>query len=141
MSQEVKERFVGRFKNGERPKMNEEVRELWAKALESNEFEQGRYALNKQDAKFCCLGVLTVLAERAGVHLAKREDERTGNFGMFRYGLAGQTGYLPGEVLAWAGLLTEDPYVTYKGTSEPLTALNDRGVQFKTIATIIREQL
>ena len=121
--------------------MKQDVKDLWVKALESGEFEQGRYVLNRQDTKFCCLGVLTVLAERAGMHLSKREDERAGNYGIFRYGLAGQTGFLPGEVLAWANLLSEDPAVMYKGTNESLTTLNDRGVQFRTIANIIREQL
>lgn len=121
--------------------MNKVVQELWAKALESEDFPQGRQALNKNNIKFCCLGVLIELAIQEGVAIDKYEDERPGKKGVFRYGYSGQTGYLPGEIIAWAGLNSSDPSVTHNGATAGLSSFNDRGVKFTTLANLIRDQL
>lgn len=46
--------------------MNIEIRDEWADALESGEYEQGFGRLNF-DGKFCCLGVLSELLVKRGV--------------------------------------------------------------------------
>lgn len=68
------------------------VRKLWAAALRSGKYKQGFGQLRYKN-KYCCLGVLTDLAVKAGV-LDKK------------IGLATLThGFLPpDEVVAWAGL-------------------------------------
>jgi len=57
--------------------MNAEIKEQWATALESGDFEQGKWRLktpgngNPNDSQcndtYCCLGVLTELAVEAGI--------------------------------------------------------------------------
>lgn len=39
-------------------KLNPEVKEKWVAALRSGQYTQGRNALQTEDHKFCCLGVL-----------------------------------------------------------------------------------
>jgi hypothetical protein len=126
--------------------MNPEVKELWVKALESGEYKQGRAVLARVQPDgsetYCCLGVLTQEAVKAGITQRCGTDE----YDVVLYGdaLAPNTA-LPGtEVVEWAGLRDSDPnpYVFYNGSSYALSALNDSlGLNFKQIAALIREQL
>lgn len=43
--------------------MKKELRDAWTAALRSGEYKQGKYALFPQRASYCCLGVLSVVAD------------------------------------------------------------------------------
>jgi hypothetical protein len=132
---------------GEKMKMNPEIRDQWADALESGEYQQGVGVLYDPDANaFCCLGVLTQLYCKA-TDIPFDEVPRR----------AKKIELLPIPVAQWAGLDTLDPSprVIYEGNDIPLADLNDgdydlpdRGdgeypssLNFREIAHIIRRQL
>jgi hypothetical protein len=48
--------------------MNPEVKSMWVEALRSNDYLQGRGALNR-NGLFCCLGVLCDVALKNGIDL------------------------------------------------------------------------
>lgn len=107
--------------------MKSEIKKLWVDALRSGEFEQGTGALRRvlpgNTDKYCCLGVLSELAYRAGVVGVGRTLESRG---VTQYGNA--TAYLPPEVCEWAGISMEedgDVDLRYEDGYEPATHLND----------------
>jgi hypothetical protein len=131
-------------------KMNPEVKALWLKALRSGEYAQSTGALcnlknvgtesrDEYAVKgYCCLGVLTDLAVKAGV--VEWERERSGD------GLPVQgvreintvvTALTPQKVVDWAGLEWANPMV--RGQS--LASMNDQGKRFEEIADVIEEAL
>ena len=124
--------------------MKSEIKELWLDALNSDNYRQGRGQLLK-DGEFCCLGVLcdvyikqTNLAEWlppipvTGKHMIVDIDALAGDY---------ITAGLPWSVRQWAGCLSYDPHILYKGDSYPLSHLNDVfGLNFKQIAQLIEEQ-
>lgn len=120
--------------------MNPEVKDLWTGALRSGEFEQGEGLLDK-DGKQCCLGVLCILAVRAGVEV----DVFTGEDGTVYYDSEGE--FLPHSVMEWAGLGNCNPEVmfTEDGTEHvnSLSYVNDEveGGTFELIAGLIDAQL
>ncbi len=121
------------------------VIEKWIKALRSGDFQQCRGAL-KTNKGYCCLGVLCELY--LNDH-PKAFWKKATNFVIpesFRFhvskeaGMNAAIGTLPNEVVEWAGLSPGDPLVTTKlGKKMPLTSLNDGGVSFSEIATLIEE--
>jgi hypothetical protein len=121
-------------------KMNPEIKADWLSALRSGEYQQGagRLKIVGEDGEkpsYCCLGVLTDLAAKAGVVEwydlnslgGVREDE-----GYI------ETGVLPVAVQYWAGLPGNN-VGTYSSETKVLTELNDDGVDFEEIANIIEE--
>jgi hypothetical protein len=84
--------------------MDSRVKEMWAAALESGEFEQGKGRLLGigEDGKktWCCLGVLCELHRR----------EVGGDWSMSSVGGAylENSAFLPHSVMAWAGLDCEN---------------------------------
>src|SRR6185437_7486402 len=122
--------------------MNPEVKDLWTGGLRSGEFTQGKGYLDK-DGKQCCLGVLCILAVRAGVEVDVFTDED----GTVSYD--GHDLLLPPSVMAWAGLDDENPAVTYVEDgpfgpqSDGLGYVNDEveGGTFERIAGLIDAQL
>lgn len=54
--------------------MKPAIKQLWIDALRSGDYRQGRGCLSA-DGKFCCLGVLTDLAVKAGVVQIFDEDQ------------------------------------------------------------------
>ena len=132
--------------------INPEIKELWCSALESEEYTQAKGRLRTADG-FCCLGVLSDLAIKAGVAKWVADvktvwvaDVRTVGDG---YGVSKSSGFpeqgaISGEIQSWAGIKgssADDPLVQIGPEFCRLSSLNDRGYDFKTIAQIIREQL
>lgn len=124
-------------------KMNPEVKAVWLQGLRSGDYIQGTTRLHFTDGKFCCLGVLSDLAEAAGIVSRKRAKY---NFAGARldqpyYEYDGSTALLPVAVQSWAGL-DDAPLVTHLGLTKGLTELNDeKELSFDEIADLIEEQL
>jgi hypothetical protein len=116
--------------------MNPEVKERWIAALRSGEYDQGKNLLRFEE-KFCCLGVLCDL-----------HSKETGNEWDIVEGIRetylGMNGYLPAEVVEWAGLDTNNPRVKTvqeKLVEKDLAFLNDVGYSFYQISDLIEVQL
>jgi hypothetical protein len=127
--------------------MKTEVRDLWADALESDEYKQGRHRLTTvlEDGteEDCCLGVLCKLAVKAGVipEPDTWTDPDNGRV-MRQYGAEHVSGLLPTEVMEWAGLDSNAPFLADDGEEFGADFWNDtRGATFKDLAAMIREQL
>lgn len=121
--------------------MDAVVKQDWVKALESGEYEQGHGYLNNH-GKYCCLGVLCDLAEKAGVV----KTDNSGNKGKVWYEAVSDpydenTLVLPDAVMEWAGLDSKNPIVQVDGESKSLADVNDDGEPFSVIARIIDDQL
>lgn len=110
-------------------------RKKLVEALRSGEYKQtmGRLARKRKDNKigYCCLGVACKVAGLTE-NLSLNEDHL--NF-------LGETGILPVSVRDYFGF--NDRYggeFKYKGNTNNLVDLNDRGVRFSTIANIIEKE-
>lgn len=83
--------------------MNPEVRTAWCQALRSEEYTQGRHRLRVHHSDgtygYCCLGVLTDLAIKAGVLESWDVLSERGSMGTLSL-----------EVREWAGLTGEFAY-------------------------------
>ena len=130
--------------------MNGEIKTLWLAALRSGEYQQGMNYLRSDFSgkpRFCCLGVLCDIAEKAGVvewkeaHLNDQGQEVLR--GYFKEDQThGGNGELPDAVMKWAGLDRHNPNVVYAGAKQSLAGLNDaEGLSFDTIATTIENQI
>ena len=147
--------------------MKQEVKDKWVEALESGDYTQGRSALHvvrtsdsEPDSElFCCLGVLSHLAFLAGAVTAGPSGRRYAAPGAVAYGLGRSTGYLPSEVIEWAGLrwhgenyngytsLADDEDEPTRclrfghGLKDTLSMRNDSGDSFEQIAGLIRTRI
>lgn len=128
------------------PKIDPEIKELWCNALESEEYTQAKGRL-RTEAGFCCLGVLSDLAVKAGVQkwvygVTSTTDNGDG-YGIPNIVGTPSRGLLQRDIQKWAGIkgFSDDPRVLIDNTPCRLSALNDRGYDFKSIAKLIREQL
>ena len=126
------------------PPLNPEIKELWCAALESGEYLQAKDRL-RTETGFCCLGVLSDLAVKAGLQKWSYNTD----YGCEGYGIPEEDGFFTRGVLHkdiqnWAGLTGPtafDPVVRTDNKTHRLSVLNDQGYDFKTIAQLIREQL
>lgn len=115
--------------------MNRDIRDRWTAALRGGRYEQttGQLAGGTHGVpRFCCLGVLCDL------HSAETGGQWNGDTYLLE-----DTG-LPQEVLEWAGLPSKSRSVEVLGHPHlpgTLAGLNDGGASFKTIATVIEEEL
>lgn len=120
--------------------MNPGIKAQWTAALRSGEFSQGRGYLNA-DNKFCCLGVLSELAYRAGAVSRRAYSDVT------CYGDNEASTAPPIEVLEWADASSMGAYGSiphFGGTEESeeigsLVGLNDDTARltFPQIADVI----
>lgn len=127
--------------------MKPEIKKQWVEALRSGEYIQGTNRL-QSGGKFCCLGVLCDLAEKAGVI----EGIPSGCYDATLYD--GSVSFLPSKVQRWAGLSTDYPRVVcvwgeasrVRPGRMALTILNDRmqndgtRLTFSDIADVIEAQ-
>jgi hypothetical protein len=124
--------------------MNPEVKRAWVAALRSGEYQQGTGCLRSKDDKFCCLGVLTDLAVRAGIAGPGRLSD-----GSYRYVFSMGSkvdpsltvvGVLPHPVVDWAGLSSSDGRLPH--SDRALWGLNDQDrYTFAQLADIIEREL
>lgn len=127
--------------------MNEEIKTQWVQALRSGDYEQGKGVL-QGDGKFCCLGVLCDLAEKAGVIEGENAQHSRTDYEIVRGYSDGyahsftQTEILPMRVRDWAET-DSSPTVTTDGgyRHSSLAELNDEGSTFDEIADLIEIHL
>lgn len=116
--------------------------ELWAKALESGEYKQGRLRLRTVDNKFCCLGVACDLAIKAGVPGVSWQHDLFANWEVLEqpYNMCRHTSYLPETVRTWLGLRTFSGILVIDGLQTDLVSLNDdERKSFRRIAKFVRK--
>jgi hypothetical protein len=110
----------------------------WADALESGDYQQGKDSLITNDGKYCCLGVL------CAINGLKTESHKFKSFPGDTYFLDGEgcsvSTYVPLTLVSKLKMQAENPYVRYEGEPRSLASLNDKGVPFTKIASLIREQ-
>jgi len=106
--------------------MNQNIKKQWVEALRSGKYKQGRRWLRHTDL-FCCLGVLCDLHAQATNH----DWDNLEN-----YLDCGEV--LPEEVVRWAGLDDDDPFVN-KGR---VSYYNDsKQLNFDEMADLIESHL
>lgn len=136
------------------------IKQLWITALRSDEYPQGTGKL-QGDGKYCCLGVLTDLACKAGIVSeadgSYDDDENSVGYvsrGPFNQGDLFEYFALPHEVSRWAGLPDNEPECKLPieiqtkvgsdvsgATHYTLVSLNDRALYtFDQIADVIEAQ-
>lgn len=120
-------------------RLDPEVKRLWLEALRSGHYQQGREVLRTSDGRYCCYGVATDLAVKAGVT----------KWVALHNGASGQAhaSAMPGErVRAWLFpegeifLWPAFPFPADRADVTPATspaALNDHGLTFSQIADLI----
>lgn len=118
--------------------MRPDIARKWTALLRSDQYEQGRDALQIH-GKFCCLGVLCDLhrQEVGGQWSDHPREGYSAPSGSVVYQPAGGDEWdyalLPEAVMRWAGIASFNPCTD----SHNLTALNDDGWSFGQIADLI----
>lgn len=131
--------------------MNPDIKKRWVAVLCSGEYQQGKFGLRNGADQYCCLGVLVDLAvkegvvkwsDKAGIGI---DDDPAANYYQVLAGADDPIGgsVLPPQVTTWAGLEPGvcNPMVVHDNDNNSLAGLNDGGIPFATIASVIEEQL
>jgi uncharacterized protein YjiS (DUF1127 family) len=135
--------------------MIKRIQNMWADALESGLYVQGKNRLKKaattdQTGKaptfeHCCLGVLCELYKKeTGKGRWKKHKLSLPDVSCYEFA-AGTNPYqenhtiLPIVVQEWAGLQRRNPAVVHKKRTTTLASLNDIGITFGEIAKVIRK--
>jgi hypothetical protein len=122
--------------------MNQEVKALWVQTLRNPKVKQGKAKLRSGDS-FCCSGVLTELFRSSTANTKGLSWDRMESFG-------GRAITLCPEVMDWAGITNTQMLTVpasigskYHGVKQfmLLPDLNDAGISFEDLASLIQEQL
>jgi hypothetical protein len=124
--------------------MKEDIKAQWLTALRSGEYKQGKGFLKSiiesNEPRYCCLGVLCELAEKAGVTTQDPlfKGDNTWSFD-------GNVSFLPAKVAAWAGIDYQGKkYETREDGARyvfvDLAELNDYRLDFAEIANVIEAE-
>lgn len=136
-------------------KLDPKIKERWVTALRSSRYRQGMRALCSRTGSqesFCCLGVLCELYIEDHPQLKELVGEAsytTHTRRIYQDSLGGESGaMLTNAIKAWALGLNEVSYIDHVAgdfmlpkTKQWLSALNDGGYSFHTIADKIEEEL
>lgn len=121
--------------------MKKDIAEKWIKALRSGDFAQGTRRLSS-DNKFCCLGVLCVLAVNEQIIPQPKTFPLTSISSRDCYGEEASWDYLPKKVKDWAGLKSDRGiFDTLDEQEIDLTVQNDTGVSFSAITDLIEANI
>lgn len=128
--------------------MKQDVKDTWVAALRSGEYTQGvgfLHQVTSRGNERCCLGVLCDLAVKDGVDLHVRGSGLAVEYNGDGY-------FVPGAVMAWAGLLSNEGALTEEWAVpvgdaaddgpvvSSLASANDDGATFTQIADLIEER-
>lgn len=103
-------------------KPNKDRLRMWARALKSGQYQQGKGYMRTNDGKYCCLGVAMDLALANGCPVTGMENW-------------GKSAHLPESVVAWYGLKSQRVYLQSPVAPDRDAAdLNDTAVSFPKIA-------
>ena len=117
--------------------MNQEIKELWIKALRSGKYKQTTGKLKSIEGSYCCLGVLCDLyTEKTGIGKWKENTYHT-RFD-FDDNNCNVEGLLPKNVMLWANLDHSDPILK---NGRYISFINDRGATFEEISNFIETDL
>jgi hypothetical protein len=122
--------------------MDKRIKKLWINALRSGEFKQGRGFLEKNGC-YCALGVLSALALVEGI-CTYEEINGLGTFDKRKINLSF-------NIMKWADIAQDNErylipsehgvIVKFQGKVTTIMELNDKGMSFKRLATIIERHL
>lgn len=128
--------------------LDPEVKVQFLEALRSGDYEQGRLQLRTYGDKFCCLGVLTDLAVKAGVVRWVESEHGWGVQEKLPNGTEQiNTTDLSDKVMRWAGLEVEtcrsgNIFTSTNYSEDNLMHFNDENnLSFEQIADIVEENL
>jgi len=122
--------------------MNTKIKQLWTNALRSGDYQQGSKRLRDKEDHFCVLGVLCDLYVKQRPDCRWKPMEAKSSFRIVGKGeVQWCEDYLIEPVMKWAGLDSYNPVVEHNGQKISLSSLNDQGIPFKSIATVIEKQL
>jgi hypothetical protein len=120
----------------------------WVKALRSKKYKQGQRALKIKTkagtVKHCCLGVLCELYQKESnkkLQVTNRKVEKDEDLPQrcSVYSFAKNDTGLPGVVMRWAGMKTDDGWI--EGNRHvTLACMNDDGCSFEKIADTIEDR-
>jgi hypothetical protein len=113
-----------------------QVRDKWVAALRSGAYRQGRGLLRSSTDEYCCLGVLCELAVADGIIDSPKVQARGGS--AYLYGQQREIGFLPNEVIEWAGLTNGNPII---GSLSATNWNDNRNAPFLEIARLVEENL
>jgi hypothetical protein len=121
--------------------MNKPIGDMWAAALKSGEYTQGKGYLCSEsngNKRFCCLGVLCDLYNKHNPPMAMGSIE-DGDGIEKAILFDGCSGNLPEDVIKWSGMSSENGT---RGFLKPsLIVLNDTSLySFMDIASVIEEE-
>jgi hypothetical protein len=144
--------------------MDAKIKAQWIEELRSGRYKQGRGELHRlgtptrdgdvTEDKFCCLGILSKMCHEAGAAPAEEMGDS-----VMAYGEAGDTAYLPLDVVKWAGMKFEGDraypdspmeetrgIITYGAAPSGdgginLSLMNDNGSTFDEIADTIEKHI
>lgn len=110
--------------------MNKRIAELWISELRSGKYPQTVGCLASSEG-FCCLGVLCEVYQKDTGNLIEEINEN----GDYVYGWEDE--FLPEPVAQWAEVGSEDP----SACGAKLSSLNDNGMSFEEIASVIEKNI
>ena len=121
---------------------NVENMELFVDALFSGEYEQGKGALRQLTSdtpgkyQYCCLGVATDVAIKAGIPEQTTVDEDGNDYLDNMW----ENGYLPSQVQKWLGIDNDNPILDFRNGNmmRAGSANDDFGRSFPQIGDAFR---
>lgn len=134
--------------------MKEKIAKKWIKALCSGRYKQGKNVLKYRSKngtlRHCCLGVLCEIYQKeskrkmvsdiAPSDHAERDVDVPVGAKCFHF--SGRDVSLPGSVVRWAGMDSDDgSFKDHRGYRTSLATLNDDGDSFKKIAEVIESRI
>lgn len=119
--------------------MNKQVLSDWLSVLRGGKTRQIQRYLHAADG-YCCLGVLVnlYLQEHGQDWYTTEAYDDDSDTNSHVYGFDNEIGILPPDVVRWAGLSSEDPFVRVNGNHYRLSFLNDNlRMNLEEIANVI----
>jgi hypothetical protein len=99
-------------------RMKKEIAKKWVKALRSGRYKQVEGRLGSPRLGYCCLGVLCKVGRKE---------------------FSEQDGCLREEIVAWAGMKSDNGDLPVKGYKSLVVLNDDRHFNFKAIADVIEK--